>query len=91
MGLKHHEILMMTLNDLNRYINSWVKKRKDDDRMADIRTARICCVIANANSKRKFKEKDFMPKQKSEKMSAEQFVNVLKAVTLAHGGEVKLG
>ena len=77
----------MTLNELNIFVDAFQERRKDDNYMADARTARICCIIANVNSKKKFKEKDFMPREKKA-MSLDQMKTILKAVTLANGGEI---
>jgi hypothetical protein len=78
----------MTLKELNMYIDSFIERRKDDERAGNIRVARICCVIANANSKKKFKEKDFMPQEKRGALTPEQFVNALKVITMCNGGEI---
>lgn len=79
--------MLMTLKELNIFIDAFQERRKDDNKMEDVRTARICCIIANVNSKKKFKEKDFMPRERKA-MTLEQMKTVLKAVTLANGGEI---
>jgi len=83
----------MTLKDIDKYFEAYKKRKKNDDFEKNLRTARICCVIANVNRNPKtkstpFKEKDFMPGEKK-KMSTNQFATMLKAMTIGLGGEIK--
>jgi hypothetical protein len=50
--------------------------------------ALICSVIANTKSKKSFKPKDFMRKEKQKAQTAEEMYQLLKVVTLANGGDV---
>lgn len=80
----------MTLNELNLFIEQYTERIKNENYMNDLRTARVCCIVANVNrSKGKpFTEKDFMPQQKKKAMTPEQLAVMLKGITLALGGEV---
>jgi hypothetical protein len=88
--------MKMTLREVNIYFDAFSKRIENEDYKNDLRTARICCVIANAKRdikkrRKPFSEIDFMPKKKKEKMNNNQFVTMLKAITLVHGGDIKDG
>jgi len=87
-GLKHDELMRMTLNEFNIFVDAFIDRRKDENKLADQRTARICCIIANINSKKKFKESDFMPKEKGKQLTPDQFASMLRIITGCCGGEI---
>lgn len=86
----------MTIKELFLAYENRMKLIKEQNDFKNRRTARICCIIANANrdSKKKprpFTEEDFMPKQKlkgKKKMNVNQMETMLKTITLAYGGKV---
>ena len=87
--------MTMTLKELSIYFNAFEKRRKHDNYYSDVRTARVCCLLANINRDTKKKripytEKDFMPGQEKEVMSAEKMAMILKAITLSMGGEINV-
>ena len=71
-----------------------VEAFKQNEKIADHRTARICWLIAetNRNSKKRprpYKIEDFMPQsKKKEEQTPEQMLNVLKVM---FGGRAKAG
>ena len=82
----------MTMKELEIRIDAYHEQFKLENEMANRRTARICMVMANLqrDPKRKarpYKEDDFIPKQKKA-MTIQQMEMLLKAITLANGGEV---
>lgn len=82
----------MTLKEFDIYVRAWSRKEKDLQKLEDIRTARLCSIIANVNrdpkkKPRPYTEKDFMPREKK-KMTVEQMEIMLKGITTALGGEV---
>ena len=83
----------MTMKELEIKIDAYYEQFKLENEMANRRTARICMVMANLqrDPKRKsrpYKENDFIPKEKKP-MTIEQMEMLLKAITLANGGEVE--
>jgi len=86
----------MTTKELSLYCEMQNKRIKDNNYMDDLRTARVCQLLANINrdSKKRSKpytEKDFMPtyeKPKRKKMKVEHMEAFLKAITRATGGVV---
>ena len=64
------------------------------ERAAYWRSGLITAAIVNSNrgkSQRPAKPEDFMPRRKSRPQSAERMAELLKAATVAMGGEVMTG
>ncbi len=92
-GLTTQEFYTMTMKEFEIKIDAYKENFKIQNELADRRTARICMVMANLqrDPKRKsrpYKEEDFIPKPKK-KMTIEQMEMLLKAITLANGGEIE--
>ncbi len=72
--------------------NSLCHRHKEKQRAELFNSALICSVIANVNrgKGKAYTPLDFMPKEKKKPkpMSINEMVDLLKQVTLAHGGEV---
>ena len=78
-----------------REVMAMVDAYKQNQKMDDYRTARICYLIAEVNRNpkarpRAYKVDDFMPqeKKKKEEQTPEQMLNVLKVM---FGGRAKAG
>ena len=86
--LSEDEFWQLSLKEFNLLM-----KRHKEQRSAELyNSALICATIANVNrSKGKhFQPSDFMPKEKKKKkMNINEMAEILKAITLANGGEVK--
>lgn len=84
----------MDLREFEVYYEQRIKAKKDDYKMLEWYIARVCSVIANVNrdpkrQKKAFTEKDFIGKVKGEQgQTAEQQEILLKALTLAMGGDI---
>lgn len=95
-GLLPYQFMNMTIKEIFTAYEQRMKLLKDKNDCENRRTARICCIIANANrdSKKKprpFMEDDFIPKEKlkeKKKMNVNQMETLLKTITLAYGGKV---
>ncbi len=72
-----------------------MRRRKEIKKeWADYRAALICQVVANCHrnpkvTPRPWKASDFMPAKKKKKQTPEDMYEVLKEITLMHGGEVR--
>jgi hypothetical protein len=83
----------MTFREFQVYFEQQMKHKQDELKVHERFAARICSMIANANrdSKKKpspFKEDDFIAKERKP-MTREQLKVMLKAITIAHGGEIR--
>lgn len=94
-GLLPCDFMKMTLNEIYEVYEHRMKRIEYDNKANDMRTARICSLIANINrdSKKRrkpFTEDDFMPKKKIEKkeQSIDQMASILRLITKANGGQV---
>jgi hypothetical protein len=94
-GLLPCDVMTMTLLEIGKVYDNRMKKINLDNKADDMRTARICCILANINrdtkKKRKpFTEDDFMPQEKAKNkpQTPEQMANILKLFTIANGGKV---
>ena len=95
-GLLPYEFMKMTPSEIYKCYKFRMEKIEFDNKSSNMRTARICCVLANINRDKKkhpkvFTEEDFMPKKnikQKNKQSINNMVAVLKAITLMHGGKV---
>ena len=85
----------MTLLEIEKVYKQRIQKIKDEEKSNNIRTARICCIIANCNRDKKkqpkaFTVKDFMPVLKKEKkQSINDMAIVCKMLTIMNGGTIK--
>jgi hypothetical protein len=86
--LSEEDFWRLTLKEFNMLCH-----RHRERRRAELfNSALICSVIANVHrgKGKPYKPDDFMPKEKTnKKMTTEEMVEMLKAITLANGGEVK--
>ena len=83
----------MTFREFKIYFEQQIKAKQDEKKVDERFAARICSIIANVNrdSKKKptpYKEDDFIAKERKP-MSREQLKTMLKAITIAHGGEIR--
>ena len=86
----------MTLREFMVYYEQQMKHKRDELKIHERFSARICAMLANINRdtkkrSRPYKEDEFMSGYKKKPLTPEQFAEMLKAVTVAHGGEVKVG
>lgn len=94
MGISPKQLGEMTPRELRIYSSQHIERYKLEQKAEDIRTAKICCVIANVfrDSKQKktpFEISDFLSDEEPKKaQTAEEMANVLKAITYCLGGEV---
>ncbi len=90
MKLTSEQFWRLTLKEFNKLCD----RHTQDKRAELLNSALICSVIANVHRKKgkAYSPEDFMPKDKPKKkkeMSIDDMVEVLKQITLSHGGEVK--
>lgn len=83
----------MTFREFLVYYEQQNERMKDEAKLQERFTARICSLLANIHrdSKKRmkpFKEEDFMSGQKKKGLSTEQFATVLRTITIANGGEI---
>lgn len=88
-GLKPYEYSVMTPSEILKFHNAFVKRFELENELANRRTARICCLLANINRDKKHKKKpftedDFMPKVEKPKkrQTVKQMETVLKMLTI---------
>lgn len=82
----------MTFREFNVYYEQQIQRLQDQAKLQERFAGRICSIIANANRDTKkrrkpYGEEDFMSGRKKG-LSADQFATMLKAMTLACGGEI---
>lgn len=82
----------MTFREFQIYYEQQMKSKQDELKVHERFAARISSIIANANrdSKKKptpYKEDDFIARERKP-MTSEQLKVMLKAITIAHGGEI---
>lgn len=82
----------MTFREFIIYYEQQMQRLKDEAKIQERFTGRICSIIANANRDTKkrrkpYVEEDFMSGRKKG-LTPEQFATMLKATTLACGGEI---
>ena len=80
----------MTMEEFEYYIDGKNQRIEIDRKQFDSGIARLMCLYVNSNipkGKKKTKPTDFMPKYSGSK-SAEQMINLLKAITVINGGKV---
>lgn len=92
------DFMKMTLNEIYEVYEHRMKRIEYDNKADDMRTARICSLIANiyrdSKKRRKpFTEDDFMPKKEEKKkekkeQSIDQMASILMLITKANGGQV---
>ena len=94
-GLSYNEFMHMTPLEIHQAQKFIIKRIKFENELADRRTARICCVLANINRKKHskaFKEEDFLPKKKKSRKERQMNVNdiatTLKMLTIMNGGTI---
>jgi len=83
----------MTWHEFTCYYEQQMNRMKDEKRLHERFSARICSIIANANRNTKrrrkpFSEEEFMAGYEKKKLNPEQFATVLKVITMCNGGEV---
>ena len=83
----------MNYREFETYYEQQMQYRKDMLENIEWYIARVCSIIANVNRdtkkrKKPYTEKDFISKHKIEKQTVEQQEIMLKALTLAMGGEI---
>lgn len=84
----------MNLREFEVFYEQQIQAKKDDYKILEWYIARVCSVIANVNrdvkkQRKAFTEKDFISKGSySKKQTVEQQEIMLKALTLAMGGEI---
>ena len=88
----------MTLREFTTYFEQQINAKKDEFKVHERFSARICAMVANVNRDTKkrrkpYSEDDFISGAKGSNgtMTPEQMAEVLKGVTIALGGEVKIG
>lgn len=83
----------MTPLEIYKFVKYTSKRIEFENDMADRRTARICCIIANKNRKKgskAFTEEQFIPKKKKSRkqMSVNDLSTTLKMITLMFNGTI---
>jgi hypothetical protein len=72
-------------------LTEWMAYYKMDpfgEERADMRSAMVCTVMANAWGKKKFKIEDFMPKFDKRPMTPQQIKDFFKQLTISRGGKI---
>ena len=96
MALKPREFWSMTNREFTAYHKAWTKQKEEDNYVENHRLATLMAHLCNINSGKggkKYKAEDFLPnpEKKKQKMNVNMMAEMLKAITLANGGEVKGG
>jgi hypothetical protein len=90
------QLMIMTIKEFYTLYKYRMKRIEFDNKSDDMRTGRICSVLANIyrdKKKRKnpYTELDFVPQKEIKKkkpQSIESMAAILMAVTKAHGGKI---
>lgn len=93
--MKPWEFNQFTLAEFSEYYQQQMKKQEDEFKINERLLARFMCLFANANrdtkkQRRPYKIEDFITGEKK-KQTPEQMANILKALTIGLGGEIKDG
>jgi hypothetical protein len=84
-GLKPDEFWGMIPSEFIRYYKGRIEAIKEQDKRDNFRSAMITTMIYNANSKKKKKITDFMPREKKTQTPAEM-MKVVRALNKQLGG-----
>jgi len=95
-NLLPYEVMDMTVGEIKKVYYQRMERIKYDNKANDVRTGRICAVLANIHRdpkkhRKPFSEMDFVPKSEKEKkkeQSIETMAAILEAVTKANNGTV---
>lgn len=82
----------MTFREFQVYYEQQIQRMKDEMKIHERFTGRICSIIANVNrdskkQRKPFNEEDFMSGRKKG-LTPDQFATMLKTITLCAGGEI---
>lgn len=68
--------------------NLLLDRHNEQEKLIDIRLAKLCLVIAKSNGSKKSKINDFLPDYAKATQSAEDMLNVSRGIVASMGGEI---